>query len=240
MTDNFAVLDGRHWQVHVYGAPGPGLEEACRTAGSAAARLCLAAGHAPRRTDPERRRTWCGRMGTSRWSRPAQGAATIARYVEDISGAEAGVGHGVRAREIGRFGVESAAMAGEIAVSSDDTLSHALSSIAQAIAASLELRPSSPGSGDACQPLIPFDGLGLSLLERGGRVRVHAVAGDASSLERLDLNVARADYSPRLWPRTPALPGQRRATPSASWTRRSSWTATSSPAAIAPCCACPC
>jgi 2-polyprenyl-6-methoxyphenol hydroxylase-like FAD-dependent oxidoreductase len=30
-ADNFAVLDGRRWQVHVYGEPGPGLAETCRT-----------------------------------------------------------------------------------------------------------------------------------------------------------------------------------------------------------------
>ncbi len=30
-ADNFAVLDGREWQVHVYGEPGPGIAEACRT-----------------------------------------------------------------------------------------------------------------------------------------------------------------------------------------------------------------
>lgn len=28
--DNFAVLDGREWQVHVYGVPAPGLAEACQ------------------------------------------------------------------------------------------------------------------------------------------------------------------------------------------------------------------
>ena len=31
LSDNFAVLDGRQWQAHVYGVPGPGLAEACRT-----------------------------------------------------------------------------------------------------------------------------------------------------------------------------------------------------------------
>jgi transcriptional regulator with GAF, ATPase, and Fis domain len=91
-------------------------------------------------------------------------------------------------------------MAGEITGTADDTLSQALSTIAQAIAASLELKTVFSRVGEACQALIPFDGLGLSLLERGARVRVHAVAGDQSSLEREDLNVARADYSPRLWP----------------------------------------
>ncbi len=30
-SDNFASLDGRQWQVHVYGVPGPGLAEACQT-----------------------------------------------------------------------------------------------------------------------------------------------------------------------------------------------------------------
>ena len=94
-------------------------------------------------------------------------------------------------------------MAGDPTATADDTLSHALSTIAQAIAASLELKSVFSRVGDACQRLIPFDGLGLSLLERGGRVRVHAVAGDPDSLEREDLNVARADYSPRLWPNTP-------------------------------------
>jgi hypothetical protein len=33
LSDNFAVLDGRQWQVHVYGVPGRGLAEACRTRG---------------------------------------------------------------------------------------------------------------------------------------------------------------------------------------------------------------
>src|SRR5688500_9602758 len=86
------------------------------------------------------------------------------------------------------------------AATGDDTLSQALSTIAQAIADSLELKTVFSRVGDACQRLIPFDGLGLSLLELGGRVRVHAVAGDPDSLEREDLNVARTDYSPRLWP----------------------------------------
>src|SRR5688572_13443025 len=89
------------------------------------------------------------------------------------------------------------------AATGDDTLSQALSTIAQAIAASLELKTVFSRVADACQRLIPFDGLGLSLLERGGRVRVHAVAGDPESLAREDLNVARGDYSPRLWPNTP-------------------------------------
>jgi hypothetical protein len=31
--DNFAVLDGRQWQVHVYGAPGIGLAEECQAMG---------------------------------------------------------------------------------------------------------------------------------------------------------------------------------------------------------------
>jgi 2-polyprenyl-6-methoxyphenol hydroxylase-like FAD-dependent oxidoreductase len=33
VPDNFATLDGRHWQVHVYGAPAPDLSEACRSLG---------------------------------------------------------------------------------------------------------------------------------------------------------------------------------------------------------------
>jgi hypothetical protein len=32
-SDNFAVLDGRQWQVHVYGEPSPGLADACQTLG---------------------------------------------------------------------------------------------------------------------------------------------------------------------------------------------------------------
>jgi hypothetical protein len=28
--DNFAVLDGRGWQAHVYGEAAPGIAEACR------------------------------------------------------------------------------------------------------------------------------------------------------------------------------------------------------------------
>jgi GAF domain-containing protein len=93
-------------------------------------------------------------------------------------------------------------MAGEGVETGDETLPQALSTIAQAIAASLELKAVFSRVAEACQALIPFDGVGLSLLERGGRVRVHAVAGDPSSLAREDLDVARDDYSPRLWPRS--------------------------------------
>mgnify|MGYP003545029122 CR=1 FL=1 len=50
---------------------------------------------------------------------------------------------------------------------------------AHAIADSLELKTVFSRVGEACQRLIPYDGMGLSLLERGGRVRVHGVAGDA-------------------------------------------------------------
>jgi hypothetical protein len=32
-ADNYAVLDGREWQVHVYGTPGPGLAEVCSARG---------------------------------------------------------------------------------------------------------------------------------------------------------------------------------------------------------------
>jgi len=33
VEDNFAVVDGRAWRVHVYGNAGPGVEEACRSLG---------------------------------------------------------------------------------------------------------------------------------------------------------------------------------------------------------------
>jgi 2-polyprenyl-6-methoxyphenol hydroxylase-like FAD-dependent oxidoreductase len=33
MTDNYAVLDGREWQVHVYGTPAAGVAEACAARG---------------------------------------------------------------------------------------------------------------------------------------------------------------------------------------------------------------
>jgi transcriptional regulator with GAF, ATPase, and Fis domain len=84
--------------------------------------------------------------------------------------------------------------------SAEDTLPQVLSTIAHAIASSLELKEVFSRVADACQLLLPFDGVGLSLLEPGGRVRVHAVAGDPSTMERENLSVARSDYSPRLWP----------------------------------------
>ena len=92
------------------------------------------------------------------------------------------------------------AAAVEATGASGDALSQALSTIAHAIADSLELKTVFSRVGEACQRLIPYDGMGLSLLERGGRVRVHGVAGDASTMQREDLDVARTDYSPRLWP----------------------------------------
>jgi formate hydrogenlyase transcriptional activator len=82
----------------------------------------------------------------------------------------------------------------------EETLPQVLSTIAHAIAASLELKEVFARVAEACQQLVPFDGVGLSLLEPGGRVRVHAVFGDPSTMERENLEVARADYSPRLWP----------------------------------------
>jgi transcriptional regulator with GAF, ATPase, and Fis domain len=94
-------------------------------------------------------------------------------------------------------------MAAPDAAPDEDTLPQVLSTIAHAIAASLELKEVFSRVAEACQLLVPFDGVGLSLLEPGGRVRVHAVFGDPSTMERENLEVARADYSPRLWPDAP-------------------------------------
>jgi transcriptional regulator with GAF, ATPase, and Fis domain len=82
----------------------------------------------------------------------------------------------------------------------DETLSRALSAIAQAIAASLELKDVFSRVGAACRVLLPYDGMATSLFQPGGRVRIHAVTGDPAAANLEDLEVDRSEYSPRTWP----------------------------------------
>ena len=59
-----------------------------------------------------------------------------------------------------------------------EALHAALASVARAIADSLELREVWGRIAEACATVVPFDGMGVSLLEPGERVRVYATAGD--------------------------------------------------------------
>jgi transcriptional regulator with GAF, ATPase, and Fis domain len=80
-----------------------------------------------------------------------------------------------------------------------EALQTALSSVARAIADSLELKEVWDRVADACRAIVPFDGMGVSRLE-GERVRIVAVTGTPAADQLVETVFARADYSPRLWP----------------------------------------
>jgi len=80
--------------------------------------------------------------------------------------------------------------------SMSEDLQAALSSVARAIADSLELREVSGRVADACRVVVPFDGMGVSRFE-GERVRVHATAGDPGAWVD-EVVFTLDDFSPRL------------------------------------------
>jgi 2-polyprenyl-6-methoxyphenol hydroxylase-like FAD-dependent oxidoreductase len=86
--DNFAVLDGRQWQVHVYGLPGPGVAEACQRE-----RLPLHAFDwrpAMRKAGLTRNALYLVRPdGYVALADAGKSPATVARYMEAISGRKA-------------------------------------------------------------------------------------------------------------------------------------------------------
>lgn len=80
-------------------------------------------------------------------------------------------------------------------------LQTALSSVARAIADSLELTEVWGRVADACRAVVPFDGMGVSRLEPGDRVRIAVAAGDPAAQGLQERIFARSDFSPRNWPR---------------------------------------
>jgi len=81
-------------------------------------------------------------------------------------------------------------------------LETALSSVARAIAESLELTEVWGRVADACRAVVPFDGMGVSRLEPRDRVRVVVAAGDPAVLGLQGRVFPRSDFSARMWPRT--------------------------------------
>jgi Nif-specific regulatory protein len=86
------------------------------------------------------------------------------------------------------------------AESEPEDLQAALAAVARAIADSLELREVWDRVVDACRAVVPFDGMGVSRIVAGDRVRVIATAGRPASTDLRERMLARKDYSPRLWP----------------------------------------
>src|SRR5882724_10726374 len=82
----------------------------------------------------------------------------------------------------------------------DEDLRIALASVARAIADSLEVREVWERVAEACRMVVPFDAMGLTRLEPGGRVRVVGVAGESVAKSFEDQVFARADFSTRHWP----------------------------------------
>jgi transcriptional regulator with GAF, ATPase, and Fis domain len=82
-----------------------------------------------------------------------------------------------------------------------EDLRAALSSVTRAIADSLELKEVWGGVADACRAVVPFDGMGVSLLEPRDHVRILVAAGDPAARSLEDLVYPRSNFSERLWPR---------------------------------------
>jgi len=81
-----------------------------------------------------------------------------------------------------------------------EDLHTALSSVAHAIADSLELKDVWDRVADACRAVVPFDGMGVSRFEAGDRIRVYVTAGDPAATNLEEMVFARTDFSPRLRP----------------------------------------
>jgi transcriptional regulator with GAF, ATPase, and Fis domain len=84
-------------------------------------------------------------------------------------------------------------------------LQDALSSVARAIADSLEVAEVWGRVAEACRTVVPFDGMGISKLEPGDRVRVMVAAGDPAARGLQERMFARSDFSPASWPREPSF-----------------------------------
>src|SRR6185295_7666209 len=81
-----------------------------------------------------------------------------------------------------------------------EALQTALSSVARAIADSLELKEVWDRVAEACRTIVPFDGMGVSRLQPGDVVRVVAVTSDSGADQLVEAEFTRSDYSPKLWP----------------------------------------
>jgi transcriptional regulator with GAF, ATPase, and Fis domain len=84
---------------------------------------------------------------------------------------------------------------------SPEDLQRALSSVARAIADSLELKEVWDRVADACRAVVPFDGMGVSQMLPGDRVRILVAVGTPAAGSLQERIFARADFSPRMWPR---------------------------------------
>jgi transcriptional regulator with GAF, ATPase, and Fis domain len=81
-----------------------------------------------------------------------------------------------------------------------EDLQTALSAVARAIADSLELKEVWARVAEACRTVVPYDGMGVSRLEPGDRVRVTATTGFPAAENMIHLVFSRSDYSPSFWP----------------------------------------
>jgi transcriptional regulator with GAF, ATPase, and Fis domain len=87
-----------------------------------------------------------------------------------------------------------------------EALQAALSSVARAIAESLELKDVWGRVAEACRTVVPFDAMGVSRFEAGPRVRTYVTAGEAGAFSLEERLFARDDFSARLWPPDAAWP----------------------------------
>src|SRR5688572_29463045 len=78
----------------------------------------------------------------------------------------------------------------------------ALASMAGAIAESLELKLVWDRVADACRAIVPFDGIGVAVVEPGNRVRVIAATNAPAAENLVELAFSRSDYSPAFWPQS--------------------------------------
>jgi transcriptional regulator with GAF, ATPase, and Fis domain len=79
-------------------------------------------------------------------------------------------------------------------------LQAALASVARAIADSLDLKEVWDRVAEACRSVVPYDGMGVSRVEPGDRVRVTAATRMPAAEHLTEIIYKRSDYSPIYWP----------------------------------------
>lgn len=81
-----------------------------------------------------------------------------------------------------------------------DALHAALTSVARAIADSLDVKQVWSRVGDACRTVVAFDGMGVARLAPDGQVHLLLSMGTLEAPDLREVSFPRAEFSEALWP----------------------------------------